>query len=412
MPERTLRILFISHDSGRTGAPIGLLAFMQWLRANTNCRIGTILRASGPLEAGFRELGPVLTLGTSLLSRSRIGRRIRSVLPRDIQRESGRVRRFFADGQYDLIYSNTITNGDILESLASCGVPVITHVHELGYWIWRSGPENMAQVIQRTSAFIAVAEAVRSNLVQNHGIADEKISVVYEHIRDIPAVPTPDEMAAARAELGIAKDAFVVGGCGAEHWRKGRDLIPQLLIAIRKHQPALDVHFVWIGRTGTSDEEFALRHDLKCAGLAERFHAGGEVPDPFALYAALDVFALLSRDDPFPLACLEAAAMEKPVVCFENAGGMPEFVGADCGVAVPYLDIDAMARAIIGLSAQPERAAALGRAARGKVSSENTVETTGPQLLSVIESLVADAKRSTLPLDRPAMCRVEQSRLK
>src|SRR5580698_5120385 len=96
------RILFVSHDSGRTGAPIGLLAFMRWLRANTDYEIGTLLRTSGPLEAAFRELGSTVTLGHSLLSRSRLGRRLGQLLPREIREETGKIRRVFMEGSYDL----------------------------------------------------------------------------------------------------------------------------------------------------------------------------------------------------------------------------------------------------------------------------------------------------------------------
>lgn len=380
------RILFISHDSSRTGAPIGLLAFMQWLRANVTCHIGTILRAPGPLEAAFRELGSTLTLGTSILSRSRIGRRVRSLLPQTIQLECGRVRRFFEQGNFDLIYSNTVTNGAIIECLAPSGVPVVTHVHELAYWIWRSGRENLERMLASTTSFVAASEAVRLNLIQNHGIPSSKIAVVYEHIRELPPIPTAADKESARAKLGLSKDALVVGGCGAEHWRKGRDLIPQLLVALRKLEPELNIHFVWIGRMGTREEEFTLRHDLELARVEADFHASGEVTDPFAMYAALDVFVLLSRDDPYPLACLEAAGTEKPVVCFERAGGMPEFVRDGCGIVVPYLDIEAMARGIITLVSQPDIAGAFGRRAREKVKRENTLATTGPHLLSIIEA--------------------------
>ena len=382
------RILFVSHDAGRTGAPIGLLAFLRWLRANTNYQIGTLLRAPGPLEASFRELGPTVTLGRSIFSRSRLGRRLRRLLPRELREETGKIRRMFSEGSYDLIYSNTMTNGGVLEALASFGAPVITHVHELAYWIWRGGTENLQRVLAHTKAFIAVSEAVRENLVHTHRIPAEKITVIYEHIRDLPAVPTDAEKASARAVLGIPAGALVVGGCGAEHWRKGRDLIPQLLVALQRYRPQNDIHFVWVGRPGTAEEEFTLQHDLRAAGVAGVFHASGEVENPFALFPAMDIFALLSRDDPYPLACLEVAATEIPVVCFSGAGGMPEFVNGGCGFAAPYLDVDEMAQQIAHLAGDTELRQSCGRLGRAKVARENTLEITARQLHSVMEKLL------------------------
>ena len=382
------KVLFVAHDASRTGAPIGLLAFLRWLRGNSNYDFGILLRSPGPLEAGLRELGPTVTLGTSFLYRTRLGRRLRGHLPRSLQTEARKIQRMFAAGSYDLIYANTMTNGAVLEALASTGVPVITHVHELEYWIRRSGPENLRQVLAHTTAFIAVSQAVRENLIRHHGVPPEKIAVIYEHIRELPPVPAADAKAAARRALGIPADALVVGGCGAEHWRKGRDLIPQLLLALQRQNPARPVHFVWIGRPGNEEEEYTLAHDLHGAGVADRFHQSGEVDEPFQLYPALEVFALLSREDPYPLACLEVAATEIPVVCFENAGGMPEFVRDGCGLAGPYLDLDGMARNIHQLVADPDLARAHGRRARAKVGRENTLAATGPQLRQVMEDLL------------------------
>jgi len=381
-------ILFLCHDSGRTGATIGLLAFMGWLRANTNYGIGTILRAPGPLEASFRELGPAVTLGTTLLTRSRLGRRLRKRLPRRLREETGTVRRMAARGSYDLIYSSTITNGATLESLASFRMPVLTHVHELAYWIDRAGEENLRQIVAHTTSYVAASQAVRENLVGNHGIPEDKITVVYEHIRGMPAVPTAETKAFARAALGIPSGATVVGGCGVEHWRKGRDLIPQVLAALRRKQLERDFHFLWIGRPGTAEEEYALRYDLRHSGIEAFFHCSGEMADPFALFPALDVFALLSREDPYPLACLEVAAMETPVVCFAEAGGMPEFARGGCGVVAPYLDIEAMAQGIAGLAANSELAQSYGRRARAKVARENTLQATAPQLHAVMAKML------------------------
>lgn len=380
------RILFVSHYAGRTGAPIGLLAFMQWLRVNTSYAIGTILCTPGPLEASFRELGPVLTLGNSILGRSRLGRRLRRALPTRLHGDVGALRRMFKSGAYDVIYSNTMMNGEMLEALAPFEVPVITHAHELEYWISRTGARNLQRVLDCTTMFIAASQAVKDNLIQNHGVSGERITVVYEHIRELPPVPSAAEKATARSEIGIAQGAFVVGGCGAEYWRKGRDLIPQLLLALRREDPGTDFHFLWVGRPGTPEEEAMLRHDLRCAGVDNRFHQTGEVSNPFAYYPAMDVFALLSRDDPYPLACLEVAAMSKPVVCFAGAGGMPEFVGEECGFVSPYLDINSMAAAIASLAHDHTGSAKRGQRARAKVADENTLDTTAPQLQAIVDA--------------------------
>jgi len=55
------------------------------------------------------------------------------------------------------------------------------------------------------------------------------------------------------------------------------------------------------------------------------------------------------------LVCIEAAALGKPVVCFEQSGGTPEWISKGAGVTVAYGDVEAMARAILKLRNQPAR---------------------------------------------------------
>ena len=51
-------ILFVSHDASRTGAPIALLTFLRWLRANTDYRFEVLLGSGGALEPAFEALAP------------------------------------------------------------------------------------------------------------------------------------------------------------------------------------------------------------------------------------------------------------------------------------------------------------------------------------------------------------------
>ena len=107
--------------------------------------------------------------------------------------------------------------------------------------------------------------------------------------------------------------------------------------------------FVWVGG-GPALELAQFEHDARLAGLGDRIRFTGAVTDAADYLAAADVFALTSRQDSYPLTALEAAALQKPIVCFAGAGGMPEFVEEDCGFVVPYLDATAMADRVFACS--------------------------------------------------------------
>ncbi len=51
------KILFVSHDATRTGAPIVLLTFLNWLKSHANIEITLLFKAEGILINDFRELG-------------------------------------------------------------------------------------------------------------------------------------------------------------------------------------------------------------------------------------------------------------------------------------------------------------------------------------------------------------------
>jgi glycosyltransferase involved in cell wall biosynthesis len=74
----------------------------------------------------------------------------------------------------------------------------------------------------------------------------------------------------------------------------------------------------------------------------------------------------------------------KPILCFENSGGMPEFVENDCGYVVPYLDIKAMAARIRELQVNPELKVELGDNARKKALLQHDVNVTAPKILDII----------------------------
>ena len=126
-------------------------------------------------------------------------------------------------------------------------------------------------------------------------------------------------------------------------WRKGTDLFLQLARIVS--QQLSNAHFAWIG--GSARDVLEIEHDVRLAGLAQKVRVTGAVAKTADYFGAADVFVLTSREDPYPLVCLEAAALSKPIVCFAGAGGMPEFVEEDCGFVVPYLDLAAMAEGIV-----------------------------------------------------------------
>jgi glycosyltransferase involved in cell wall biosynthesis len=143
-------------------------------------------------------------------------------------------------------------------------------------------------------------------------------------------------------------------------------------------------YFAWIGDGAIAEFEY----DVRAAGLTRNVRLVGTVPNTADHIAAADVFVLTSREDPYPLVCLEAAALGKPIVCFAGAGGIPEFVEDDCGLIASYLDIIEMADRIVSLLDAPDRRRTIGEAAKRKVSQRHDINDTAPRIIEIMERTI------------------------
>lgn len=380
-----------------------LLHLLRWLRGNTKHQCDVLLLRGGPLRPEFATAATLVAPKTFALVqdlaalRARLDRLpprlgfVRRASPplRLAERLAGRLARstFRNHAEYDLVYCNTASCGAALQALAP-RCPVVTHIHELEYAL-RLLSTSFAATQDWTARFIAASHAVARNLTENHGIDTEKIHVVHEFVDTRRPVDSEQAHARIRATLGVPEDAFLVGGCGPLEWRKGTDLWVQMAhSALAKggaSEPARPLHFVWIGGAQSGLYRDELLYDVEKLGLTGHVHFVPEVEDAAPWLAALDVFALASREDPFPLVCLEAASHGVPIVCFAGAGGMPEFVETDCGLAVPYADSGAMAAAIIELVQDEDGRAILGANARQKVRERHDITIGAPQILAVLE---------------------------
>ena len=296
---------------------------------------------------------------------------------------------FLRANPFDLIYSNTITNGEVLDWLAPLDTPVLTHIHEMSHWIESCGPENLASIKKYSRIFIAASHAVKRELIEKFDFQAEMISVVHEFVPTIYSGFDEARKHDFRRKLGLSLDSFVVVGSGVETWRKGKDLFVDLAEEIDSRQLSQKVCFLWVGASQHPWHQIQLRKRLLKAGLSDRVRFIGQVSNPLDYFAVADAFAMTSREDPYPLVCLEAALMGTPILCFADAGGMPEFVEEDAGRIVPYLDISAMADEIAAWAGNPGLAKQIGVRAALKAQERHNVENGSRQICEIIKTMVS-----------------------
>jgi glycosyltransferase involved in cell wall biosynthesis len=105
----------------------------------------------------------------------------------------------------------------------------------------------------------------------------------------------------------------------------------------------------------SKSEEIILNEDLKKMGLFNHIEFIGSVINPQDYYKKMDIFLMTSREDPFPLVCIEIGMMGIPIVYFDKAIGTQEVLESAGGKKIPYLDLLSMSEAIIDYYYNPDR---------------------------------------------------------
>lgn len=347
--------VFLSHTLERVGPPMFLLHFLRWL-GHTHARpIHVVSLSDGDLRSDFEEVCAV-TLASE----------IEDAMPQGLVDPA-------------LVYVNTAISIRAVQLLPPSAAPVVVHIHELEVGLSLHIDAFDREHLHRWAGhWVAASSAVAANLVRNHGVPAGLVEVHHEMI-DTRLPPMRMSGSAARSQLGIAPEAPLVGTAAVVCWRKAPDLFLHLGWLLDRAGLPTGPHLLWVGGGDSDPATAEFRADIDAAGLSDRVHVLPAVPEPIDWMRALDVFVLPAREDAFPLACLEAAAVAVPTVCFES-GGMPEFVGTDCGVVVPYPDIERFAASVADLLVDRDRRVRLGANAQAKVRAQHDIEVAAPRL--------------------------------
>jgi len=380
---RPPEVLFVGHEATRTGAPLMFLYFLRWLREHTDLAFEIVLLEGGPIADDFAQVAPTVVLSDLRrhpLSKAltaahldRVAALVRSALARRVLRHLRHVR---------LVYCNSVASLRMVHLLGSPPPFVVAHVHELmGALEMPNSEPDRDRLRELPQEVVVASDLVGDYLVDRHGIDRDHLARHYEFIEvDAFLAAVPETTGDLRAELGIPADAAVIGAMGVAEARKGPDLFLTLASAFRRRDLGRPVHFVWVGARPDTEETRWIEHDVDKAGLGDIVHVVAPQAVPAPWFQLFDVFALTSREDPFPLVCLESSLLGTPIVCFDNTG-MAEFAGpGECGFVVPYRDTEAMADQIEALLQDDALREEVGRRAAERVRARHDVLVAAPAL--------------------------------
>ena len=233
-----------------------------------------------------------------------------------------------------------------------------------------------------TSAYFGVAEAQRPYLVDELGHPDDKIRIIYNGV-DLAQFSTSTDRGVL-AEFGFAENDPVVGIVAV--LRPEKDHVSLLRAARTVVDELTNARFLIIGDGPTRPQLEALCTEL---GITPNVHFAGSRDDVARLLPAIDVFALTSTSECFPISVLEAMACARPAVC-SAVGGIPEVIkDGETGYLVPPKNPLQLAARLVKLLRDPQTARRMGSAARARVEAEFDLDCSIAAAQQAIEDVVS-----------------------
>ncbi len=262
------------------------------------------------------------TAGATVLSLGKPAGR----LPDFVQRAS----RVLADLKPDVIHTHQIGAAWYLGQAArALGGPPILHTEhgnefarQTGWWRGLKIRLFLRQTARLIEKFCCVSGEIAGGVTRWRTVPRTKVEVVPNGIRtDSPeGSPSPESI---RAAQGIPENALVIGTVGRMAEVKRQDLILHAMAKLSKAIP--NVHALLVG---DGDQRGKLQELADELGIANRVHFAGYQASPEHYLKAMDVFALTSRSEGFPVSLLEAWLAGVPTVC-SAVGGIPNVVTHD-----------------------------------------------------------------------------------
>ena len=227
---------------------------------------------------------------------------------------------------------------------------------------WRRGALRGRFVADRLIArlvtrVIAVSRGAADFLVHGKGYPPHKV-VVVPNGRDLARFTPGAHREAVRKELGLDRDAPVVGVVGRLETQKGHVYLLDAWPQVARAYP--DARLLIVGEGSLRD---ALVDQARRAHVAEGVIFTGFRSDVPRVLDAIDVLALPSLHEGMPLTVIEAAAAGRPVVA-TAVDGTPEVVrDGETGYLVPPADPAALAKALLAVLGDADAARRMGREA-------------------------------------------------
>lgn len=322
----------------------------------------------------------------------------RSIVPwHDVRALGGLTRLLFVE-RPDVVHTHTAKAGTIGRLAAAiynaiqrrsdrCLVVHTFHGHVFEGYFGRAG-SAAARIVERamaacTDRVLTVSRRQRQDIVERFRIVALAKCDVIEVGTDLRARLTPRSDSSVRTEAGIPDGDVVFGFVGRFVPVKDLPTLIGAFALVSRRIPA-----AWLLMVGDGPERARVAALCRSLGVGDRVVFTGWRHDMSAVYGALDIGVLASRQEGTPLALIEAMAAGRPVVS-TAAGGVADVVAhGRTGLLVPPGDVGAMADAMAHLASDAALRARFGADARREIDERFGVDRTVTAMMDLYASLL------------------------
>ncbi len=366
------RIVLVSHDAHPHGAQYLVLNMAKMLSESLGFSVDLIVLGEGVLIEEYKKYAKVHELAGADMQGDKV---------------SSLVSQLFKQGAKSAI-TNTSVSGLIVPILKQGGFRVISLVHELPQLIKNYELQGHIKAIAEYADKVVFAAApVLAGFELFAKLHKEKIVIRPQGLYKKNKLQSPAMIQAARLKLRkrfyLPKEAKIVLAVGFADYRKGIDIFVKSGIEIL--QKGYKVYFLWLGNFEVQIEQ-DIRQSITESGFNKFFIFPGLDYDTDIFYAGADIYALTSREDPFPSVVMEALDVLTPVVAFSGSGGSPELLSKGGGVLVNEMTSQAFSAGLMALIDDPDKIKELGHSGKKIVEEEFSFRDYLFDLLDMVDS--------------------------
>ncbi|MBP1731786.1 MAG: glycosyltransferase, WbnK-like family [Deltaproteobacteria bacterium] len=286
-------------------------------------------------------------------------------------RQVNRIARLARERSVDIIHT-FFEKAEVMGWIAKrlSGVPFwVTSRRDLGFKRKKSYDRIFKFASKDCTLCIANCQAIKDRVIEQEGLIPKKVAVIHNGL-DVAQFRSSLNGGAFRKEIGADDNAPLIGMVANLNFQiKGHQYFIEAAEMVLEEIPGARFVLVGDGQLRRNYEEMA-----RSLGLQRSVNFLGKRSDVAEILTQLDVSVLCSTSEGFSNVILESMAAGKPVVT-TNVGGNSELVdNGVTGYVVPPADPSSLADALLKLLRAPDRARAMGSAARAKAENGFTVE--------------------------------------